>query len=298
VTRIGFIGLGIMGRPMAMHLVRAGFDVTVHSRRRESAAELEAEGATWAETVATASEDRDVVITMLPDSPDVELVALGQDGIYDSAGPGTLHIDMSSIRPQVAQALAEAAGARGLRTLDAPVSGGEKGAVEATLSIMVGGDDADFEAARRIFETLGKTIVLVGPPGAGQTVKAVNQLIVGGVIELVAEGLLLVERSGVDVAAALAVLQGGLAGSRVLEVKGATMHERQFAPGFRIDLHHKDMGIALDTARSLGVPLPLGGTLAQLFVSARSQGLGGLDHSGLLAALENQAGQDGEAQHP
>jgi 2-hydroxy-3-oxopropionate reductase len=290
VTRIGFIGLGIMGRPMAMHLLRAGFDVTVHSRRRESAAELEAEGATWAGNGAAASADRDVVITMLPDSPDVELVALAPDGIYASAAPGTLHVDMSSIRPDVAQRLASEAIARGLRALDAPVSGGEKGAVDATLSIMVGGEETDFEAARPIFDALGKTVVRVGPNGAGQTVKAVNQLLVGGIIELVAEGLLVVERSGVDVAAALAVLQGGLAGSRVLELKGAGMHERRFAPGFRIDLHHKDMGIALDTARSLGVPLPLGGVVAQLFVGARAQGFGDLDHSGLLAALETQAG--------
>jgi 2-hydroxy-3-oxopropionate reductase len=295
MTRIGFIGLGIMGRPMAMHLHRAGFDVTVHSRRRESAAELEAEGAAWAEDVGAASAERDVVITMLPDSPDVELVALAPDGIYASAAPGTLHVDMSSIRPDVARRLAEQAGAGGLRTLDAPVSGGEKGAVDATLSIMVGGEETDFDDARPIFDALGKTVVRVGPAGAGQTVKAVNQLLVGGIIELVAEGLLVVERSGVDVAAALTVLQGGLAGSRVLELKGAGMHERRFAPGFRIDLHHKDMGIALDTARSLGVPLPLGGAVAQLFVSARGQGFGDLDHSGLLAALETQAGPSDQA---
>lgn len=288
MTPIGFVGLGIMGRPMAANLAAAGFDVTVHSRRRESADGAVAAGATWAEDVAAASAGRDVVITMLPDSPDVESVALGPDGIYASADPGTVHLDMSTIRPDVARRLAAEAGAHGLRALDAPVSGGERGAIDATLSIMVGGDEADVAAVRPVLEALGKTIAHVGPNGAGQTVKAANQLIVGGNIELVAEALLLLERSGVDVEPALAVLAGGLAGSRVLDAKGASMHARSFAPGFRIDLHDKDMRIALDTARELDVPLPLGAVVAELFAAARAQELGSLDHSGLLAALERR----------
>lgn len=287
---IGFIGLGIMGKPMAANLLAAGFDVTVHSRRRESADELVSNGARWADTVSDVTVGHEAVITMLPDSPDVESVTLGDRGILASADPGMLFIDMSTIRPEVARTVAARADARGMRMLDAPVSGGERGAIDGTLSIMVGGSEQGFATAAPLFEVLGKTVVHVGPSGSGQTVKAANQLMVGGIIQLVAEALVLVERSGVDVGSALTVLAGGLAGSRVLDVKGATMHERQFAPGFRIDLHHKDMGIALETGRTLGLPLPLTGVVAQLFLAAQAQGLGSLDHSALLAALDLLAG--------
>lgn len=287
--KIGFIGLGIMGKPMAANLLSAGFEVTVHSRRRESAEGLVGRGARWSGTVAGAAAGQGAVITMLPDSPDVEEVACGDGGILDSAGPGTLFADMSTIRPEVARKIAGAAAARGVRMLDAPVSGGEKGAIDGTLSIMAGGSREDFDAAAPLLRALGKTIVHVGPAGSGQTVKAANQLMVGGAIELLAEALLIVERSGVDVGAALTVLGGGLAGSKVLDAKSAPMTRRQFAPGFRIDLHHKDMGIVVETGRALGLPLPLGGMVAQLFVAAQAQGLGALDHSALLAALENMA---------
>jgi 2-hydroxy-3-oxopropionate reductase len=293
VKTVGFIGLGIMGQPMAANLLAAGFDVTVHSRRRESADELVSRGARRADSISGATAGREAVITMLPDSPDVESVALGEDGILAAAQAGTLFIDMSTIRPEVARAVAAQAATRGVRALDAPVSGGEKGAIDGTLSIMVGGSPQDFADAGPLFGALGKTVVHVGPSGSGQTVKAANQLMVGGIIELVAEALLLVERSGVDVGPALTVLAGGLAGSKVLDAKGATMSRRQFAPGFRIDLHHKDMGIALEAGRALGLPLPLTGTVAQLFIAARAQGLGALDHSALLAALENMAGGPG-----
>jgi 2-hydroxy-3-oxopropionate reductase len=275
---------------MAANLLSAGFDVTVHSRRRESAGDLERKGARWAGTVSGATAGQDAVITMLPDSPDVESVTLGEGGILASAAAGTLLLDMSTIRPEVARAIAAQAVERGIRALDAPVSGGEKGAIDGTLSIMVGGSPQDFAAAAPLFDALGKTIMLVGPSGSGQTVKAANQLMVGGIIELLAEALLLVERSGVDVDSALTVLAGGLAGSKVLDAKGSMMSKRQFAPGFRIDLHHKDMGIALKTARSLGLLLPLTEVVAQLFADARAQRLGSLDHSALLAALENGVG--------
>jgi len=288
VKAIGFIGLGIMGQPMAANLLSAGFDVTVHSRRPESADELVSRGARWAGTVSGATAGQEAVVTMLPDSPDVESVTLGDGGILASADAGTLLVDMSTIRPEVARAIAAQAAARGVRALDAPVSGGEKGAIDGTLSIMVGGSAPDFAAAAPLFDALGKTIVLVGPNGSGQTVKAANQLMVGGIIELLAEALLLVERSGVDVDSALTVLAGGLAGSKVLDAKGSMMRKRQFAPGFRIDLHHKDMGIALRAGRTLGLPLPLTEVVAQLFAGARAQGLGSLDHSALLAALENR----------
>jgi len=184
---VAFIGLGVMGRPMAANLVQAGFDVVGHSRRRQSADALLAAGGRWAGSVAGAVRGADAVITMLPDSPDVEAVGLGPDGVVASASPGTLYIDMSSIRPDVARRVAEAATARGLRCLDAPVSGGERGAIDGTLSIMVGGPDADVVAARPLLDAMGATIVHVGPAGAGQTVKAANQLIVAGNIALVAE---------------------------------------------------------------------------------------------------------------
>ncbi|MFL6125791.1 NAD(P)-dependent oxidoreductase, partial [Actinophytocola sp.] len=197
--------------------------------------------------------------------------------------------DMSTIRPDVTVRVAEAGRKAGLRVLDAPVSGGEAGAIEASLSIMVGGDAADVEAAAPVLVTLGRTIVHVGPAGAGQTVKAANQLIVAGTIGLVAEALTLLDAQGVDLRQAVEVLSGGLAGSAVLDRKSAAMLRHEFAPGFRVDLHHKDLGIALGTAREAGVPLPLGAVVAQLMAAARAQGHGDLDHSALLLVLEQLA---------
>jgi 2-hydroxy-3-oxopropionate reductase len=214
----------------------------------------------------------------------------GDDGVLANVRPGTLVIDMSTVKPSTSAAVAEAGAARGLRVLDAPVSGGEAGAVEAVLSIMVGGNAEDFAAALPLFEALGKTIVHVGPHGAGQTVKAANQLIVAGNIQLVAEALLFLERAGVDTEAGLAVLGGGLAGSTVMARKGAAMRAREFAPGFRIDLHHKDMGIVTEAARELGLVLPFGSLAAQLVAALRAQGGGSLDHSGLLLGLERLNG--------
>src|SRR5215217_2083072 len=256
MATIAFIGLGIMGAPVA-------------------------------EAVA----DVDVIITMVPDSPDVEGLALGDEGIYANARSGAIHLDMSSIRPDVSVRLAEAGRERGVRVLDAPVSGGEAGAKEATLSIMVGGDEADFKEARSIMEAVGSTIVYVGPAGSGQTVKAANQLIVAGTIELVAEAIVFLEAYGVDTEAALAVLAGGLAGNRILDRKGASMLARRFEPGFRIDLHYKDMGIVTDAARAKGVAIPLGALTAQLVGAVRAHGDGGLDHSALLKGVERLSGR-------
>lgn len=286
MATIAFIGLGIMGAPMAKHLVKAGHTVVGVNRSPAAVEQLVAAGGRGAASVAEAVTEADVVITMVPDSPDVESVALGEDGIYARAKKGALHIDMSSIRPDVSAGLAEAGAALGIRVLDAPVSGGEAGAVEAKLSIMVGGDRADFEEARPILEAVGKTIVYVGPAGSGQTVKAANQLIVAGTIELVAEAIVFLEAYGVDTESALAVLAGGLAGNQILERKGASMLAREFDPGFRIDLHHKDMGIVSDAARAKGVAIPLGSMTAQLVASLRAQGHGGLDHSALLKMVE------------
>jgi 2-hydroxy-3-oxopropionate reductase len=291
MTTIAFIGLGIMGGPMAAHLVRAGHDVAGVNRSRPAVERLIAAGGRDGGTVAEAVAEADIVLTMLPDSPDVQAVALGDDGIYAAAKPGTLHIDCSTIRPDVARQLTEAGRAAGLRVIDAPVSGGEAGAKEATLSIMVGGEAEDVAAARPILDRLASTIVHVGPAGSGQTVKAANQLIVAGTLELVAEAIVFLQAHGVDTTAALDVLGGGLAGSTVLSRKGANMLAHQFTPGFRIELHHKDMGIVTSAAREANVVLPLADHVAGLIASVRAQGQGDLDHSALLLLVEQLSGQ-------
>jgi 2-hydroxy-3-oxopropionate reductase len=291
VSTIAFIGLGIMGAPMAGHLVAAGHTVVGYNRSSGPVEALVAAGGQGAGSVAEAVREAEVIITMVPDSPDVEGVALGEDGIYANAPRGARHVDMSTIRPDVAVRLSEAGREAGVRVLDAPVSGGEAGAKEAKLSIMVGGDPEDFEAVKSILDTVGSTVVLVGPPGSGQTVKAANQLIVAGTYELIAEAIVFLRAYGVDTDAALKVLSGGLAGSTVMQRKGASMLAGQFAPGFRIDLHHKDMGIIIDAARAQGVAIPLGAVTAQLIGALRAQGDGGLDHSALLRGVERLSGR-------
>lgn len=287
---IAFIGLGIMGAPMAAHLVRAGYVVTGHDHKDAAMAALADAGGASATTIADAVAGADVVITMLPDSGDVESAALGHDGIYRNARPGTLHIDCSTIRPDVAAALARQAAGHRIAALDAPVSGGQSGAHEAALSIMVGGTPDEFARARPILDTLGSTVAHVGGHGAGQTVKAANQLIVAGHIELLAEALTFLRAHGVDIDAALQVLASGLAGSTVLNKKASGMLARDFTPGFRIDLHHKDMGIVTTAARQAGVIVPLGAHVAQLVASVRAHGDGGLDHSALLLGVERLSG--------
>jgi 2-hydroxy-3-oxopropionate reductase len=291
---IGFIGLGIMGGPMAGNLAGAGYDVIGFDLSGDRLDRLARRGGRAATSVADAVAAADVIITMLPDSPDVESVVLGPGGVLEHAEPGSLLIDMSTVRPDTARRVAHAAAVKDVRALDAPVSGGEPGAVEGRLSIMVGGLEEDFTAARPLFEVLGATVVHVGPAGAGQTVKAANQLIVGGTYALVAEALVLLEASGVDGGTGLDVLAGGLAGSRILELKRASMVDREFTPGFRIDLHHKDMGIVLASARAAGVALPMAGLTAQLITAARAQGYGALDHSALLKVTENMSGRTRE----
>jgi 2-hydroxy-3-oxopropionate reductase len=288
---VGFIGLGIMGGPMAANLVKAGFDVVGYNLSPQPVQRLVEQGGRGADSLAAAVREADVVITMVPDSPDVEKVALGDDGIYDHARPGTLHVDMSSIRPDVARRVAEAGTERGMRVIDAPVSGGEQGAIDATLSIMVGGDAGDVAEVRPILEAVGTTVVHVGPAGSGQTVKAANQLIVAGTIELVAEAIVFLEAYGVDTEAAVKVLAGGLAGNAILDRKAEGMLRRDFTPGFRIDLHHKDMGIVTSAAREAGVIIPLGAVVAQLIASLKAQGDGGLDHSALLKLVEQLSGR-------
>jgi 2-hydroxy-3-oxopropionate reductase len=292
MTTVGFVGLGIMGGPMAANLVKAGFDVIGYNRSPDPIRRLVEAGGRGADSLADAVRDAEVVVTMVPDSPDVEAVALGEDGIYATARPGTLHLEMSTIRPDVAKKVGEAGKERGFRVLDAPVSGGEQGAIDATLSVMVGGDPNDFADARPVLEAVGKTIVHVGPVGAGQTVKAANQLIVAGTIELVAEAIVFLEAYGVDTAAAVQVLAGGLAGNAILDRKAAAMLARDFTPGFRVELHHKDLGIVTSAAREAGVVIPLGAVVAQLVASLKAQGDGGLDHSALLKLVEQLSGRD------
>ena len=292
MSTIAFIGLGIMGAPMAGHLVEAGHTVIGVNRSPAPVEKLVAAGGQAADTVADAVREADIVITMVPDSPDVESVALGEDGVYANARRGALHVDMSSIRPDVSTALADAGREAGIRVMDAPVSGGEAGAKEAKLSIMVGGDQADFDEVKPVLDVLGATVVLVGPAGSGQTVKAANQLIVAGNFELVAEAIVFLRAYDVDTDAALKVLAGGLAGSTVLDRKGTSMLAGSFEPGFRVDLHHKDMGIVTSAAREKNVALPLGALTAQLVGALRAQGDGSLDHSALLRGVERLSGQE------
>lgn len=290
MSTIAFIGLGIMGSPMAVHLVRAGHSVAGYNRSPEKAKALAEAGGRVAASIADAVTGAEVVALMVPDSPDVLDVLTGDGGVYTHAAAGTLIVDFSTIRPDVTRELAAEAGRRGLRYLDAPVSGGEAGARNATLSIMVGGDADTFETARPIFDVVGKTVVHVGPSGAGQTVKAANQLVVAANLEALAEAVVFLRAYGVDLEAALEVLGGGLAGSAVLAQKHQNMLDHSFEPGFRIALHHKDMGIVTSAAREAGVVLPLGALVAQLVAAANANGDGGLDHSALLRGVERLSG--------
>jgi 2-hydroxy-3-oxopropionate reductase len=289
--RIGFIGLGIMGKPMARNLLAAGFELTVHSRSPDSLDELVGAGAARGSDAAAVAAASDVTITMLPDTPDVELVLAGSGGVIEGATPGSLVIDMSSIDPGATRTMAGAFEARGVAMLDAPVSGGERGAIDAALSIMVGGTDDAFRRAAPVFEALGKNIVHVGPSGAGQVAKACNQLVVAATIEAVAEALLLAERSGVDAARVREALLGGFAGSKILEVHGQRMLDRSFTPGFRIRLHRKDARIVEEAAAATGTPLPAFAAVTEQLQRAVDAGDGELDHSGLFVELERLASQ-------
>jgi 2-hydroxy-3-oxopropionate reductase len=286
---IGFIGLGIMGKPMARNLMKAGYSLVVHNRSRPSVEELAKEGAQTATSPQEAASRSEALITMLPDSPDVEVVYTGEKGVFTGVKPDTLLIDMSSISPVVARKLTAEAEKRGCDMLDAPVSGGEAGAINAALSIMIGGKAAAVERAMPIFEVLGKNIVHVGEAGAGQVAKAANQIVVGITIEAVSEALVLAKKAGVDPAKVRQVLLGGFAQSRVLDAHGQKMLERNFQPGFRIRLHEKDLKIALATGAEYGVPLMVTGLVAQMMTAMRSMGNGELDHSGLVTLIEELA---------
>ena len=290
--RIGFIGLGIMGKPMARNLLAAGFQVTVHSRSPGPVDELVSGGAVRADDPAAVAATSDVTISMLPDTADVESVLVGSGSVIDGVSDAALVIDMSSIDPEPAREMAAAFAARGVAMLDAPVSGGEKGAIDAALSIMVGGDDAAFARAMPIFSALGKNIVHVGPSGAGQVCKACNQLVVAATIEAVAEALLLAERSGVDAAKVRDALLGGFAGSKILEVHGQRMLDRAFEPGFRMRLHRKDARIIEEAAATTATPIPSFAVVTTQLQRAVDAGDGELDHSGLFSELVREAAQE------
>jgi 2-hydroxy-3-oxopropionate reductase len=293
--RIGFIGLGIMGKPMARNLMKAGYDLVVHNRSREAVDEIAGEGAIPAANPREVAEQAKIVITMLPDSPDVRDVVFGENGLNEAMGEGSLLVDMSTISPVTTLEVVEALAAKGAHALDAPVSGGDKGAIAATLSIMVGGEADDFERAKPIFEVLGKTIVHVGAAGAGQTVKACRQLAVAPTFEAVSEALVLGSTAGGDPHKIVQVLSGGLAGNKVLELRGESMIAHNFQPGFRINLHRKDLGIALDAGKSYNVALPATAQVNQMFTAMVASGFGDLDHSALLkhieALAEHEVGQ-------
>jgi len=286
--KIGFIGLGIMGAPMALHLVNAGHDVT-YVKRSKVNAEIAASSAKGVATAKEVAQAADTIILMLPDTPDVQAVLFGENGVAEGLSKGKTVIDMSSISPIETKAFAEKIAALGCDYLDAPVSGGEVGAKAASLTIMVGGTEEAFAKAKPLFEKMGKNITHVGGVGDGQTTKVANQIIVALNIAAVGEALLFASKAGADPAKVRQALMGGFAASRILEVHGERMIKRTFNPGFRIGLHQKDLGLALAGAKSMGVALPQTASAAQLMQTCAAQGWDQLDHSALVKSLELMA---------
>ncbi len=288
MANVGFIGLGIMGTPMAGQLIKGGHALYLHSRSGVPAALTEAGGIACANPAEVARK-ADVIITMVPDTPHVEAALFGKDGVAGALGKGKVVVDMSSISPLATKEFAQRIAALGCDYVDAPVSGGEVGAKAATLTIMVGGSEAAFAKVKPLFELMGKNITRVGGVGDGQTTKVANQIIVALNIEAVAEALLYAAKAGADPAKVRQALMGGFASSRILEVHGERMIKRTFNPGFRIELHQKDLNLALSTARQLGVALPNTATAQELFSACVANGSGKLDHSALVHALEKLA---------
>src|SRR3954467_7809656 len=285
--QVGFIGLGIMGRPMAHNLIQGGHKLFVYGKRTVPP-EIR-DGATVCDTLKAVAENAEIIIVMVPDTPDVQDVLFSADGIAAGLKPGKTVVDMSSISPIETKVFAAEIAQKGCDYVDAPVSGGEVGAKAASLTIMVGGSEAAFQRVKPLFELMGKNITLVGDVGAGQTTKVANQIIVALTIEAVGEALLFASKAGADPAKVRQALMGGFASSRILEVHGERMIKRTFAPGFRIRLHQKDLGLALEGARELGVSLPQTANAAQLMQACAAHGMADLDHSALVKALELMA---------
>ena len=287
--QVGFIGLGIMGKPMAKNLLKAGYALTVHNRSSKPVEELAAEGAIIADSAKEVAQSTEVIITMLPDSPDSELVALGENGILAGAQEGSVIIDMSSISPLVSQKIASEASKKNIEMLDAPVSGGEPGAIAGTLAIMVGGKESVFEECRPILEVMGRSVVRVGDVGAGNFVKLANQIIVAANIEAIGEAFTLAQKAGIDPELVFNAIRAGLAGSNALEAKAPMIMDRNFNPGFRIRLHQKDLQNALLTGKELGVPLPVTSLVQQMLGALIVKGKGDNDHSAIVNFIEDMA---------
>jgi 2-hydroxy-3-oxopropionate reductase len=290
VERVGFVGLGIMGAAMAGNVLEAGHELVVHNRSRAKAERLAQQGASVADSPSEVAEGSAIIITMLPGPPQVEEVVAGEGGLLEEAGEGSLIVDMSTSSPLLARQLASMARERGIGMLDAPVSGGDVGARDGTLSIMVGGEDDDFERARPLFQVMGETVVHVGGTGAGQVVKACNQIVVALVIEAVAEAMVLGTKAGVAPGKVVEVLSGGLASNKVLVVKGEKFLSHDFAPGGKVEYHRKDLGIALEAGREYGVMLPVAALVEQMFGALETKGRGGWDHSALITLIEDGSG--------
>ena len=287
--RIGFIGLGIMGKPMARNLLKADYELTLHNRSRASVDELASEGAAVAWSGREVAKRSDVVITMLPDSPDSELVIMGEGGILEGAEAGCTIIDMSSIAPLVSQKIAHAAAEKGIDMLDAPVSGGEPGAIAGTLAIMVGGSQETFDRCLPILNVMGRSVVRVGDVGAGNVVKLANQIMVAANIEAIGEAFSLSQKAGIDPDLVFGAIRAGLAGSNALEAKAPMIMDRNFNPGFRIRLHQKDLQNALLTGKDLGVPLPVTSLVQQMLGALMNRDMAECDHSAIVRHVEDMA---------
>jgi 2-hydroxy-3-oxopropionate reductase len=289
MKKIGFIGLGIMGKPMAMNLIKAGYNLTVYDVRPEPVKEVVAAGAKEGKSSSDVAAQSEVIITMLPNSPDVKKAVLGKDGVLDGAKKGTILIDMSSIAPLVSKEVAAEAQKKGVEMLDAPVSGGEPKAIEGTLSIMVGGKQEIFEQVEEILKVMGASAVLVGDIGSGNTTKLANQIIVALNIAAMSEAMVLATKAGVDPEKVYRAIRGGLAGSTVLDAKVPLALDGNFKPGFRIELHIKDLANALETAHEIGVPVPLASGVMEIMQALKVDGKAGDDHGGIIQFYEKLA---------
>ncbi|WP_124946481.1 2-hydroxy-3-oxopropionate reductase [Sulfurirhabdus autotrophica] len=288
--KVGFIGMGIMGTPMVLNLIKAGHQLWVHGRRPESMQPLADASAIACASSQMVAENADVIFVMVSDTPDVEQVILGENGVIHGAKAGSVVVDMSTISPTVTKAIAAQLGARGVEMLDAPVSGGDVGAVNGTLSIMVGGKPEVFERVKPLFEAMGKNIIHIGGNGAGQVAKACNQIVVGVTIQAVAEALTFARKNGVDAAKVRDALMGGFAGSKILEVHGKRMLDHDFKPGFKTRLHQKDMNIVMQTAREVGLALPGAALVMQNLNALMGTGDGEIDSAAIVKVVERMSG--------
>lgn len=286
--KVGFIGLGIMGKPMAINLLKNAHELKVYNRSKAAMEELVSLGAAAAKSPGDASVGVDALITMLPDSPDVRSIMIGEDGVFDYAAEGLLYIDMSSILPEVSMEIGEKLSTKGIHMLDAPVSGGDLGAISGTLAIMVGGTEEAFNRAKPLFEAMGSSHVLVGPLGSGNTCKLANNMIVAGNIAILSEALTLCRKSGTDLSRVFQAISGGLAGSAVLKTKSQKILNEDYQPGFKIDLHIKDLRNALETGQNLDLNMPLTEKIIKMYKELSEAGMGSEDHSALFKYYENQ----------